>query len=259
MAFALGQHRGNQAGKARVFSLMALGTACGVASGQNDLFTTMNPTNGVSQNIFYQLTTAGVSGLSRLGFAFSPQATGRVTQIRIGLQRSSSTGATTLELYADSGGTPGAMLGAWPAGVPATTGTPVASYVPITGGPMLQQGATYYLVVPVQPGQYYQWFLPSSGQSTPPATQVWVAPGGGPWVIETQPYAAFALAGEPDCYANCDNSSVSPILNVNDFHCFLNKYAAGDTYCNCDASTIAPVLNVNDFTCFINRYAAGCP
>jgi hypothetical protein len=27
---------------------------------------------------------------------------------------------------------------------------------------------------------------------------------------------------------------------------------------NCDASTAAPVLNVNDFTCFLNKFAAGC-
>ena len=35
-------------------------------------------------------------------------------------------------------------------------------------------------------------------------------------------------AGAP-CYANCDNSSAPPILNANDFQCFLNKYAAGCT------------------------------
>ena len=84
-----------------------------------------------------------------------------------------------------------------------------------------------------------------------------------PWHIADATLTDFidnvTLIQAPDCYTNCDNSSVSPILNVNDFHCFLNKYAAGDTYCNCDASTITPVLNVNDFTCFINRYAAGCP
>jgi hypothetical protein len=61
------------------------------------------------------------------------------------------------------------------------------------------------------------------------------------------------------CYANCDGSTVTPVLNVNDFTCFLNKYAAGDAYANCDGSTIAPILNVNDFTCFLNRFAAGCP
>jgi hypothetical protein len=61
------------------------------------------------------------------------------------------------------------------------------------------------------------------------------------------------------CYANCDCSTLAPILNVNDFTCFVNKYAAADPYANCDGSTIAPVLNVNDFTCFLNKYAAGCP
>jgi hypothetical protein len=67
----------------------------------------------------------------------------------------------------------------------------------------------------------------------------------------------FGPAGT--CYANCDQSTIAPILNVNDFSCFLNRYAAGDSYANCDGSTIAPVLNVNDFSCFLNSYAAGCP
>ena len=61
------------------------------------------------------------------------------------------------------------------------------------------------------------------------------------------------------CYANCDCSTLVPVLNVNDFTCFVNKFAAGDPYANCDGSTIAPVLNVNDFGCFLNRFAAGCP
>ncbi|MEX2217341.1 MAG: S8 family serine peptidase [Phycisphaerales bacterium] len=60
------------------------------------------------------------------------------------------------------------------------------------------------------------------------------------------------------CYANCDNSTTPPILNVADFGCFLTKYAAGDSYANCDGSTTAPVLNVADFGCFLTRYAAGC-
>ena len=34
--------------------------------------------------------------------------------------------------------------------------------------------------------------------------------------------------------------------------------AAGDTYANCDQSTLPPVLNVNDFSCFTNAFAAGC-
>jgi hypothetical protein len=65
--------------------------------------------------------------------------------------------------------------------------------------------------------------------------------------------------GPPPCYANCDGSTTPPVLNVNDFTCFLNRYAANDSYANCDGSTVPPVLNVNDFTCFLNRYAQGCP
>jgi hypothetical protein len=61
------------------------------------------------------------------------------------------------------------------------------------------------------------------------------------------------------CYANCDASTVSPVLNVNDFTCFLNRFAAGNSYANCDASTIVPTLNINDFICFNNRFAGGCP
>lgn len=61
------------------------------------------------------------------------------------------------------------------------------------------------------------------------------------------------------CYANCDNSVVAPILNANDFQCFLNRFAAAEAYANCDGSTVAPVLNANDFQCYLNAFAVGCP
>ena len=60
------------------------------------------------------------------------------------------------------------------------------------------------------------------------------------------------------CYPNCDNSTAAPILNVNDFICFQQKFAGGDSYANCDGSTAAPVLNVNDFICFQQKFASGC-
>jgi cytochrome c len=60
-------------------------------------------------------------------------------------------------------------------------------------------------------------------------------------------------------YANCDQSTQSPVLNIADFACFLQKFAAGDSYANCDASTQPPVLNVTDFVCFLQKFAAGCP
>jgi len=70
----------------------------------------------------------------------------------------------------------------------------------------------------------------------------------------------WSVAGGPaPCYANCDGSTIAPILNVNDFICFQTKFAQGDPYANCDNSTIAPILNVNDFICFQQKYAAGCP
>jgi len=61
------------------------------------------------------------------------------------------------------------------------------------------------------------------------------------------------------CYANCDGSTVAPVLNVSDFICFQTKCAAGDPYANCDGSTVPPVLNVSDFICFQSKFAAGCP
>jgi len=66
-----------------------------------------------------------------------------------------------------------------------------------------------------------------------------------------------ARLGVP-CYADCDPSTLAPVLNINDFMCFLNRFAAGDPYANCDGSTSAPVLNVYDFVCFQERFAAGC-
>jgi len=64
---------------------------------------------------------------------------------------------------------------------------------------------------------------------------------------------------EGSCYANCDASTLAPVLNVTDFICFLNRFAAADTWANCDASTNPPVLNVNDFVCFNNAFVGGCP
>jgi hypothetical protein len=73
---------------------------------------------------------------------------------------------------------------------------------------------------------------------------------GGYWVT---------LHTAPPCYANCDQSTIAPALNVLDFNCFLNRFASNDPYANCDGSTIPPVLNVLDFNCFLNSFASGCP
>jgi hypothetical protein len=93
---------------------------------------------------------------------------------------------------------------------------------------------------------------------------------GGVYTISTSPVQeTFAFNGNytgltfviqgNTCYPNCDNSTTAPVLNVQDFTCFLQRYAAGESYANCDNSTVSPVLNVQDFTCFLQSYAAGCP
>jgi len=65
-------------------------------------------------------------------------------------------------------------------------------------------------------------------------------------------------AAAPPCYANCDQSTGSPLLTANDFQCFINRFAAASSQANCDGSTGTPSLTANDFQCFINAYAAGC-
>jgi hypothetical protein len=83
----------------------------------------------------------------------------------------------------------------------------------------------------------------------------------GGWITEAGGVPAMGLARWEGCvcYANCDQSSGGPVLNVADFVCFLTQFAAADPYANCDASTAPPVLNVLDFVCFQERFAAGCP
>src|SRR5690606_10157720 len=53
------------------------------------------------------------------------------------------------------------------------------------------------------------------------------------WLLRCQPVA-------PACYANCDQSTTPPVLNVADFTCFLQRFAAGESYANCDQSTAPP-------------------
>ncbi|MFN0131757.1 MAG: FG-GAP-like repeat-containing protein [Phycisphaerales bacterium] len=76
---------------------------------------------------------------------------------------------------------------------------------------------------------------------------------------ETTDLMLIMLNSSPSCVANCDCSATPPALNVNDFVCFLNRFAANDRYANCDGSTTQPILNINDFVCFNNQFAAGCP
>ena len=103
----------------------------------------------------------------------------------------------------------------------------------------------------VAPGQimYLQWFVDDAGAAGGQALSN---------IAQVRVFCGSSGCPGPCGYANCDGSLIVPVLNVNDFACFLNKFAAGDPYANCDASTTPPVLNVNDFGCFLSKFAAGC-
>lgn len=86
-----------------------------------------------------------------------------------------------------------------------------------------------------------------------PFPQIWVSAGTEQFVCNQE--AVDVRAVPVACYADCDGSAG---LNVNDFVCFLNAFAAEDPYANCDQSSVVPILNVNDFVCFLNKFGAGC-
>ena len=56
-------------------------------------------------------------------------------------------------------------------------------------------------------------------------TNGWIAANA---TADFQTIEAYIL--KPGCYANCDGSTIAPILNVADFSCFLNSFAAGDSF-----------------------------
>ncbi len=62
-------------------------------------------------------------------------------------------------------------------------------------------------------------------------------------------HASMASVGAYDCVISTGcTSAISAPASVSVQGC----------YANCDASTTAPVLNVNDFICYLNRFTAGC-
>jgi trimeric autotransporter adhesin len=106
----------------------------------------------------------------------------------------------------------------------------------VTGGPPRAMGA---LNTPHGPTLLISGDMQTAGGGISPVLAMWV--------------------GCPNCYANCDGSTVPPRLNVEDFACFINRFAMQDPAANCTGSTTFPYFSVEDFSCFINRFAAGCP
>ncbi|MFG0282913.1 MAG: hypothetical protein ACF8R7_00685 [Phycisphaerales bacterium JB039] len=55
------------------------------------------------------------------------------------------------------------------------------------------------------------------------------------------------------CYADCDESGS---LDLFDFLCFQNAYAAGEPYADCDQSGS---LDFMDYLCYMRAFGFGCP
>jgi hypothetical protein len=153
----------------------------------------------------------------------------------------------------------------------------IALVLVLTSAGLAQSGN--YTAVPVPPGEHPD-IRPPSTDATYDVTWSTIDGGGrsmqaGSITLDgtlAQPDAGLLTAGglelfggfqipaddAPSCYANCDNSTTPPVLNINDFNCFLNRFNQGTSYANCDNSTTPPILNVVDFQCFVNKFAAGC-
>ena len=232
----------------------AIGPAAGVlvfagaASGQQQLD---------QEQLLYN---GGMSARTLPGYtvwqSFTAGLSGTLTQIDMGFFNDMS-GDGVLRIYSGSG-TAGALL--------------QMQSVPVVGVTQPQVTWNSWAVgVPVTTGLEYTFELTPNSLTLPDPYGVCLGdpnpyPGGELGLndpsgsYETNFDAVFRtwVTVAAPCYPNCDGSTVAPILNVLDFGCFLNRFAAGDSYANCDGSTTPPVLNVLDFTCFLNKFAAGC-
>ena len=62
------------------------------------------------------------------------------------------------------------------------------------------------------------------------------------------------------CYADCDRTTGTGVLDIFDFLCFQNSFVGGDPEgyaCSC-AKGGTPVCDIFDFLCFQNAFVGGC-
>jgi len=72
------------------------------------------------------------------------------------------------------------------------------------------------------------WYLRGGPNSTDPLpTDIRVFAGGADDVSGWDNLRVYKVTTGPSCYANCDQSTAVPFLNVNDFICFQSAFAAG--------------------------------
>ncbi len=109
----------------------------------------------------------------------------------------------------------------------------ITSTPTFNGGVPGNLGPTFYVGAPANPYKLSWWTVDGGGGKSASGALILEGTSG-------QPDAGKAAGGfytlasgfwstfVPDpCYVNCDASTSPPILNINDFNCFLNKFAAG--------------------------------
>jgi len=75
----------------------------------------------------------------------------------------------------------------------------------------------------------------------------------------TEMYIDNLLLEQMTCFADCDSSTGSGVLDLFDFLCFQDRFISGDPYaCDCDVSTGLGVCDLFDFLCFQNAFTLGC-
>jgi trimeric autotransporter adhesin len=229
------------------------------------------PANSIARwdGASYQALGSGLQGAGGTGQVHALAVYGRTAPPRLFAAGS----------FTQAGGQPVQYIAAWNGATWAPLPTPtgfvsVRSLTNFDDGPVprLLVGSTWY----VWDGEDFTP-LTSGCMAGVAAAERLTAPGGATHLYLGGSFGCFGPTnssgivlriGCPTCYANCDNSTIPPILNVEDFSCFISEFAAAQNlppqqqlthYANCDQSNTPPVLNVEDFTCFINRFAAGCP
>jgi hypothetical protein len=151
-------------------------------------------------------------------------------------------------------------------------GAPLVQLAVLSGPPGLGSGDFLFKPsspVRLQPGHTY-WVRVRSAEKAS-GTFEWKGTDPAMLPMGTGTNPVFVSGGVPSavrnrldittCYANCDGSTTAPIINVADFTCFLQRYAAADEWARCDLCLPPTTPHCNDFQfgCFLTYFAAGCP
>lgn len=233
------------------------------ASGQEIAYDTLG--NSFSTAYSYVVTGPVHPTLNwTTGFKFVSGITGYIVLVEAPLQHWQGQGEFRFEFWTDVDDRPGVLIGFTPQ-VPAPAAPEIVA-ISVQEIIELAAGQAFWIIMRGSGDSEASWFQSETGLPLP---RVWSVNQGQSWLYSTtHPAAAFRITmNGVDCYANCDGSTVAPVLNVDDFTCFINQFAIGQSmphhmqvshYANCDGSTSPPALNVDDFTCFINIFASGC-